>query len=673
MRRVSLFFLFCVLAFGQSREIVLCDNQSPRNCFSWDIGANLGSNLTITGPVVPTNGENSGAGRGTMTGHMLWAGGFGFAATIKLGSNIDAIPDTAGTFGAAQSANDCTIANVPVWNSGTTYNIGDIAQQGGLIYTSIVNSNLNHIPPNASFWVQGCTDDRTRVDWFGFEGDFFRIKAHGTGNTEIGDYFDWTRYGLTNALPVHQLNLNDSGFNTILHIDEDGNFVTTNFDYSGQIRFGLNSSLGVTAGIAQHTCTPTGTCGNGMLEVNTGTIGTLGQLTVLGLDVNQNNDNSGYQIQSNGGIEMTANDATHNILSKGTARNAIDTPSGGNHIGTALYLVNNGSTPANPNPTTEGGLYYAGSGVYSVWNGSAWVTVPLSSSGFWSRNVGGWLFPTTTTDGVTIGTSSNDGSGYLLQVNGGIEMIVADTSHNILSKGTNTFNAISAPSGGISAGFSSTDLSLIAGAFVGSQFEAITATSNASIGALSVVAGTTVNVSSGRSGTGTFLPMAFFTNGAESMRITTTDQVLAGFTSTDLSLTAGAFVGSQFEAITASTNASIAGLSVVAGSAVFISSGRSGTGTFLPMEFFVNGAERMRINTSGQLLVGRTTDDGSGATIEASGGISAGGSYFQNGNTGKSGTVNICSGVSGGNCTTTSQATFSGGILTGCAGAFSCF
>src|SRR6185312_5101494 len=37
-------------------------------------------------------------------------------------------------------------AGVPEWDSGTTYYIGSVVQKAGVIYTSLVDTNLNHDP-----------------------------------------------------------------------------------------------------------------------------------------------------------------------------------------------------------------------------------------------------------------------------------------------------------------------------------------------------------------------------------------------------------------------------------------------------------------------------------------------------------------------------------------------
>jgi len=102
------------------------------------------------------------------------------------------------------------------------------------------------------------------MDWFGFEADFFRIK--GKGESTIGNYFDWTRFGLSDALPLYQVDFNDSSFNTLIHIDESAGYPTVLYAFTGYETVSLT-------------------------------------VQAEGFLANQTNDGSGYQIQSNGGID----------------------------------------------------------------------------------------------------------------------------------------------------------------------------------------------------------------------------------------------------------------------------------------------------------------------------------------------------------------------------------
>jgi hypothetical protein len=55
------------------------------------------------------------------------------------------------------------------------------------------------------------------------------------------------------------------------------------------------------------------------------------------------------------------------------------------------------------------------------------------------------------------------------------------------------------------------------------------------------------------------------------------------------------------------TNASLAALQVIGSTDVRVQSAIAGTGTYLPMTFYTGGSERMRIDTSGNVLIGDTS------------------------------------------------------------------
>jgi hypothetical protein len=110
----------------------------------------------------------------------------------------------------------------------------------------------------------------------------------------------------------------------------------------------------------------------------------------------------------------------------------------------------------------------------------------------------------------------------------------------------------------------------------------------------------------------------------------------------------GTALTSAFQAFSSSSdpaNSSEASLSVTAGVNVSVSSGIRGTGTYLPLTMFTGGAERLRIDTSGNLLLGTTSSAYSAAnrtTLEVYGSTdsviaarsSAGASYIYNSSSG---------------------------------------
>jgi hypothetical protein len=70
----------------------------------------------------------------------------------------------------------------------------------------------------------------------------------------------------------------------------------------------------------------------------------------------------------------------------------------------------------------------------------------------------------------------------------------------------------------------------------------------------------------------------------------------------------GTSTGLFLESDSTITNSSALGLSLVGGTDARIQSLIRGSGTFLPMTFYTGGAERLRIDTSGNLLMGSTTN-----------------------------------------------------------------
>lgn len=121
---------------------------------------------------------------------------------------------------------------------------------------------------------------------------------------------------------------------------------------------------------------------------------------------------------------------------------------------------------------------------------------------------------------------------------------------------------------------------------------------------------------------GTYLPMAFFTNGSERARILTTGAALFGFTSLDPdNSVAGQVFASGISATTSGVNGSLTGLFTSAGnySGVFASRTSSG-GTYLPMAFFTNGTQQMTLATNGGLFMAGATGGSQGSgTINAAG------------------------------------------------------
>ena len=106
-----------------------------------------------------------------------------------------------------------------------------------------------------------------------------------------------------------------------------------------------------------------------------------------------------------------------------------------------------------------------------------------------------------------------------------------------------------------------------------------------------------------------------------------TNRVLVGMTSSDLG--AGSLITADYIAcVSAPTNASTMVMQMVANNYGTIGTNATGTGIQLPLTFFTQGIEWMRILTNGKVLIGRTIDDGSGARLQVAGGISSNGTLL---------------------------------------------
>lgn len=137
----------------------------------------------------------------------------------------------------------------------------------------------------------------------------------------------------------------------------------------------------------------------------------------------------------------------------------------------------------------------------------------------------------------------------------------------------------------------------------------VNAATNASYIGLGNVLGDVSFITADRTGSGTRLPLGVFAGGSERSRWTTSGSLLSGITSTDATDAAGqVYASAGFNVISAATNASLISLSVAGGTSN-ISAGSTGSGTLLPLATFVNSAERTRVTTSGDLLVGLTSSD----------------------------------------------------------------
>ena len=167
--------------------------------------------------------------------------------------------------------------------------------------------------------------------------------------------------------------------------------------------------------------------------------------------------------------------------------------------------------------------------------------------------------------------------------------------------------------GAIYGNLASTDVSYNAGAFISKDaFISATAAANASVGSFSAVASNYVAVASSKTGSGTYLPLSFFTSAAERFRIDTSGGFLGGITSTDVSYSAGALITNQgFVSVSAAANASVGSFQIVGGSYLAVGSNKTGSGTYLPISFFTSATRQWDIDTNGNFVPQTTNEIGS--------------------------------------------------------------
>jgi hypothetical protein len=134
---------------------------------------------------------------------------------------------------------------------------------------------------------------------------------------------------------------------------------------------------------------------------------------------------------------------------------------------------------------------------------------------------------------------------------------------------------------------------------------------NASLAAFQVIGSTDVRLQSTLAGTGSYLPMTFFTGGSERMRIDTSGRVGIGTSSPSYKLQVSASDG-----IISVINGTTKGVRFTTDSNGSAVEGVDNTGaaSYQPLsvggsqlQFTTSGTERMRIDTSGNLLVGTTS------------------------------------------------------------------
>lgn len=602
MRKLWIVLLSAAALHAQGNVVQVCDQQSPKHC--WNIIA--AGTLSAT-RVLQLNDTTANIGATLTANAWSWNSGYD-NALIQLGSNIEAATDPS----YLQSSTDCS--HPATYSGGTTYALGDLAWTGsGTIYTSLSAGNVGHALSNPTYWSPYCVDDRTKIDWFGLEGDFFRVKGKGTNTA--GDYFDFTRFtAASGALPLHQMQLIDSSFNPLLFIDETAGYANTTYAFHGDVQAsngmkidrttddGSGAVLQMTGGghsdtvwdapiirphntgvdyfslsvPSAHKLSLTDSSANVLLLVDE----TSGYSTTQYNFVGTVGATAGYT----SGLGYYAATATYNVFSApngglGAKASTLTNAAFWAPLGTSTYPPSTecqaGSSSDGFGGSGYGGLAYQGGAKYSYCNpGSGWATVDFSATGGsnWTQGTG-IIYPTTSGDKVLVNRTTDDTSGAYLQVTGGGH---SDT-------------VWSAP--------------IIRMQVLGTDYFSWYLPSAHNLQLLD----SSSNVVMGLDETGGAGDSIFRFNLA----------------STDVSLASGGVVaGGSFASATATSNASVGSFAAIASNYVAFSSNHTGSGTTLPMAFFMGSNRPLNILTSGAVLVNRSSDDGSGSALQVAGNLS---------------------------------------------------
>jgi hypothetical protein len=130
--------------------------------FSLSSTGNLtATNVSITGSINATSGSFSGSitsasgliGGWTIGANSISSNASGARIVLDQSYGRISVQDSSGITQTAQGYLSGLLKNGPTWDAGRKYSINEYANYNGVIYKSLADGNINHQPPNTTYWA----------------------------------------------------------------------------------------------------------------------------------------------------------------------------------------------------------------------------------------------------------------------------------------------------------------------------------------------------------------------------------------------------------------------------------------------------------------------------------------------------------------------------------------